>query len=109
MPVGQNAGLRRRREVSVQPRHLRGAGARADVAVERDDVPFTNVIAVVAFVGVASGRTEVAEVSRRSGRHVLFVARYRPRASLVSPPAWVIARVEVAAATIGIHVISEGD
>src|SRR5688572_12738630 len=64
MHVGEGAGRGMGGEVAAQPLLLGRAGTHADVAVEHDDVPGPEVVAVVARGGVAGGTAEIVEVGR---------------------------------------------
>ena len=93
-----------RRQVRAQPAQLCRAGAHIDVAVQRDDVPRAECVAVVSLAGVARGRAEVAEVAGGAGRLVFVIARDWMGATLVTPPRRVIAARELgqAAALVGV-------
>src|SRR5207244_12739678 len=86
----QLALLGARREVRLEPRLLRRADGRGHVgvvAVQYDDMPGAEVVAVVALAGRASRGAEVIEVARgRGARIVLMVAHRRVRAGLVTTP-----------------------
>src|SRR2546430_15169465 len=75
MPVGDGAALGARREVGLEPRLLRRAGAHAGLAVQRNDVPVTQVVAVVALPRGPGDRAEVAVVARAPAGVVLVVPR----------------------------------
>src|SRR5215475_1800230 len=68
--VGERASAGMRGEVRAEPLLLRAARvAPSDLqtlAVERDDVPRSEVVAVVAFGGFSGGLSEIFEVERRS-------------------------------------------
>src|SRR6266516_2637345 len=63
--------------VGLEPLLLRRARARGDVgavAVQHDDVPGAQIVAVVALGGVARRGAEIAEVAvRRGARHVVLL------------------------------------
>src|SRR5207249_128173 len=82
VPVSEGAELGVGREVGAQPLHLRRTRRDVDLAVDGEDVPGAQVVAVVPFRRIARGRAEVSEVPRRVRRCVLVVARYRPGAGL---------------------------
>src|SRR5205807_8008482 len=86
VPVRQGTRLRRGGEVRSQPLLLRRAGAHVDGAVEHDHVPRPEVVAVIAFGGIARGRPEVAEVARGARGLILLVAGRGSGARPVPPP-----------------------
>src|SRR3989442_566399 len=87
----QYALLRGRREVRFEPCLLGRADACGDVstvAVQHDDVPGAQVVAVVALGGIAGLRSPVPEVPTCGrARVVVAVAGHRGGAGLVPPPA----------------------
>src|SRR5581483_6853372 len=89
VPVGEGTGGGMGGEVIAQPALLRRARLTAAhlgaIAVDHDDVPRAESVAVVPFAGIA-GITEVREVRSRAVRRVVVVARRRPRAQLVPTP-----------------------
>src|SRR5207249_7850612 len=91
----QHALFRGRREVRLEPDLLRRADSGRNecaVAVQRDDVPRAEVVAVVALTGRACSGAEVVEVTRgRGARVVLVVSDGRIRARLMATPRGVIA------------------
>ena len=106
MHIGERATLRARGEIGAQPLFLRRARGLRDVAVEGDDVPVAQVVAVVALRGIARRRAEIAEVPRRAGRAVLVVAGDRPGARLVPAPRGVVAVGVIGARPAGIGVVA---
>src|SRR5215210_3116966 len=78
VPVGQGAGRGMGFEVLAQPRLLRRAGTTPPdlgaVGVEDHDVPGSQLIAVVALLGIPRRRTKVAEVAAGSACQILVVA-----------------------------------
>src|SRR2546427_5343449 len=74
VPVGDRAPLCARGEIGPQPRFLRRAGAHVDVAVQRNDVPGAEIVAVVAQPGRPGLRPEVAEVTGGARRVMVVVA-----------------------------------
>src|SRR5207249_5063639 len=79
-----------------QPLLLRRAGGHGDAgaaAVQHDDVPGAEVVAVVALRRIAGGGAEVAEVPRGAGCLVIALPRGRLRAGLVPAPGRVVALV----------------
>src|SRR5213596_3394060 len=75
------------------------------VAVQGDDVPVAQVVAVVALGGIARRRAEVAEVAGGPGCVVLVVAGYRLGAGFVPAPGRVVAIGVVAARGVGVGVV----
>jgi hypothetical protein len=69
VPVGKRAHVRVGGKVGLQPLLLIGSGGatsshhKRTVRVQDDHVPASQVVGVVSFVGIASRRTEVVEVS----------------------------------------------
>src|SRR2546422_6612199 len=53
VPIREGATRRMGGEIGAQPLHLRGARRHVELAVERDDVPGAQVVAVVAQAGRA--------------------------------------------------------
>src|SRR2546426_12787540 len=104
VPVGDRAPLCARGEIGPQPRFLRRAGAHVDVAVQRNDVPGAEIVAVVAQPGRPGLRPEVAEVTRGARRVMVVVAGRGAGARLVPAPrrgvALRIARAPAAAAGV---------
>src|SRR5438034_4711620 len=98
MPEGEGARGGVRGQIRSQPRLL-GAVPRAGtehvgaVRVQRDDVPGTDVEAVVPLIGAAPGGAEVGVVAGSVALHILVVARRRVADGLEPPPC----RVERAA------------
>ena len=90
MEQRQHALLRGRCEISFEPRFLGRADAGRDVgivAVQRNHVPGAQVVAVVAFGGIAGLRAPVPEVPRRgSARVVVAVAGDGVGAGFVPAP-----------------------
>src|SRR6266571_5258530 len=80
MPIGERARRGMGGEVRLQPLLLRGASLAATdllaVRVKHDQMPGTDVIAVVALGGIADRRSKVAVVA--AGRlRVVFVVPHR--------------------------------
>src|SRR2546430_2426441 len=94
VPQREYALLGGGREVGLEPgllRRARGCRDEARVAVQHDDVPGAQVVAVVSLGGVACGRPEVAEVSgRRGARVVVVIAGHGVGARLVAAPAQIV-------------------
>ena len=94
VPVGDGTARRMGGEVGAQPLLLGRARRRGDgraAAVEHDDVPTAEVVAVVTLRRIARRGAEVAEVARRISRLVVPVAGRRARARFLSPPVGVVA------------------
>src|SRR5947207_14166931 len=90
MPVRERARRPVRGEITAKPALLRrsllaAADLRA-VRVQGDEVPTTEVDAVVPASGRACRPPEVAEVARGAARLVLVIAARRPRDLLPAPP-----------------------
>src|SRR6185437_8149993 len=94
VPVGERAAPAVEREIVTQPLHLGGGGCYVELAVERDDVPIAEVVAVVALCGIACRGTEVTEVPGSRAIAVLVVTGHGAGPRLVpAPRRGVIARV----------------
>src|SRR6266571_6728844 len=74
VPIRESAPRRMGGEIGAQPPHLRGARRYVELAVERDDVPGAQVVAVVAQAGRARQGSEVVEVAAGARRFVVVVA-----------------------------------
>jgi hypothetical protein len=72
-------------------------------------VPFAQVVGVVAFIGVARGRAEVAKVARRTRRVVVVAARCRVRPRLVAAPAGVVAVLVLGGGSGVVGVVAGGE
>src|SRR3989449_1558800 len=73
-------------------RSARGGGDKGVAAVQHDDVPGSEVVAVVAQPRGARGRSEIVEVADGGrARVVLVVAERRAGAGLVAAPAGIVA------------------
>ena len=86
VPVGECALRRVGAQVRLEPQLLRRARRRGDRAVQRDDVPRAQVVAVITLGRIAGGGAEVAIIARRAGGGVLRVARHGVGAGLLPPP-----------------------
>src|SRR5207248_9863382 len=80
-------------QILLEPRVLLGSTSPGDEAVERDDVPRADVVAVKARAVGALDALEIAEIAHPRAL-VLVIAGGRLRAALESAPAWAIAVVE---------------
>src|SRR5262249_35929828 len=92
-----------------EPLLLGGARAHIEVAVERDDVPVAEVVAVIAAARGAGVLAEVPEVAARTGRVVIVVPGRRPRAGPVTPPGGSIVVRVVGVGAVRIGVVPGGD
>src|SRR5438034_11175344 len=77
-------------QVRTEPLFLDRSCPDAGAAVEDHDVPGTQVITVVAFRGVSSGRAEVRAVPGGAGGKVVVITRSASGACLVAAPRGVI-------------------
>ena len=79
VPIGERALVVVRREIGLEPTALRAfevaTADRPTVRVQRDEMPVTDVVAVVAAVVRTGLASEVLEVPPRTGAVVLVVAR----------------------------------
>ncbi len=111
VPHGDRAGGGMRREVLPQPLLLgRSRVAAADlraVAVDHDQVPLAEVVAVVALRGIAGRRAEVVEVAAGVRRAVLVVADDRARARLEAAPGRAVAVGELPGRAVFVGVVAE--
>src|SRR6187549_3364454 len=106
MPVGEYAVGCVCREVLAQPFHLCGESARQR-AIQRDDVPVSQLEAVVAPLLRSSGGTEILEIGTAAVGQVVVIAWRRASASLVAPPGWLVAAAELAGGSPRIRVIAK--
>ena len=109
VPVGHRAAFAAGREVGPQPLHLSGCRRYAEFAVQGDDVPAAEIVAVITLRGVTRRGAEVAVVASRVGSQILVVARHRLGAGLVSSPGRGVAIGEVAGRPVGIGVVPHGE
>ena len=93
-------------EVLAQPFHLCGQTSRRR-AVQRDDVPLSQLEAVIAPLVQSSGGTEILEVGTAAVGQVVVVAWRRASASLVAPPGWLVAAAELADGPLRVRVIAQ--
>ena len=110
MPVGQRASLGVGGEVGLQPLPLRGielGGNRGGTGVQHDDVPGTELVAVVALRRIAGHFSEIVEIRLRSSGIVLVVAEGREGAGAMAAPARLVTPGEVVGASGRIGVIAE--
>src|SRR3989304_2246493 len=78
------------------------------LAVEGDEVPGPQVVAVVTLAGITGGGAEVAEVAGRAGGVVFVVAGHRKRTGLAGAPGRVVAIGELAGGPVGVDVVAQG-
>src|SRR3981189_2045769 len=95
-----------RGEISTQPFFLGRTGfATADVlalAVQHDDVPRSEFVAVVASLRVTGGGSEIVEIGCRTSGMKLVIARCGPGARFYAAPGLVVAgEIFLAAVRIG--------
>src|SRR5690242_12183457 len=94
-----------RGEIGAQPLFLRRARlAAADVfafAIQNDNVPGSEFVAVVTGLGVARGGAKIIKVRRGAGRMKFVIARGGASAGLYAAPGLVVTR-EIFLAAIGI-------
>ena len=107
MPVRDRAARLAAGEVAAEPRRLRRAAARLDVAVERHGVPAADLEAVVPQARRPGVRTEIFEVWLRARRLVLVVARHGARPASVSPPCRPVAVAELLARAVKVLIVAE--
>src|SRR2546430_5657616 len=97
---GEHTLLGVRREIGLEPRLLgRAHGGRDErvVAVQHDDMPRTEVVAVITLAGIPAedariAGAPIADIADSGGtRVVVVVAGHRVRAGLVSAPARIVA------------------
>src|SRR5918994_6238697 len=77
--------------------------------VQRDDVPVTQVVGVVAFGWVARCRAKVAEVARSTRRVVFVVARRGLCPRLMAAPGGIVAVSELGCCAGLVGVVSGGE
>src|SRR5439155_16163157 len=104
-----------RGEVGTEPLPLRGPRRHRDVgaggaaaAVEHDDVPVAQVVAVVALAGLPRGSREVVEIAGGIGRVVFVVAGRRLGAGLVPAPVRMIAVCVFRAGPALVYIVANG-
>src|SRR5216683_1985953 len=111
VPVGKRAGGGMRGEIGAQPFILGRTGfAATDVlalAVQHDDVPGTEFVAVVAGLRVAGSRAKIIEVRRGARGTKFVVAGRRTRAGFRATPRFVVAG-EIFLAAVGVGKIADG-
>ena len=90
VPIGERAAPAVEREVAAQPLHLGRAWRDVELAVDGDDVPIAEVVAVITFGGIARGRAEVAEIPGGRAIAVFMVAGHRPGPRFVPSPRRVV-------------------
>src|SRR5205085_4576139 len=113
VPQREHALLGGGREVGLEPGLLRRAGGCRDearVAVQHDDVPGAQVVAVVSLGRVSRGGAEVAEVpGRRGARVVVVIADHGVGARLVAAPARIVTVLIGGGRPVGIGGVAQGE
>ncbi len=109
----QGTRPRIRSQVSLQPLSLRGSGTAAanlgTIAVEDNDVPAANVIAVIPLAGITRCCTKVAEIAGSYRRRIVFIiADCGMGPGFMTTPGGFITVVIVSSRTIGIGIIPNG-
>src|SRR6266568_5018671 len=107
--VREGTPLGARREILLQPLHLGGGGPVGDDGVERNDVPVTEIVAVVPLRGIPRRRAEITEVTGGPRRHVIVVSGDRVDPRLMPAPRGSEAVREVGGGSIGVHVVADRD
>src|SRR5256886_17519195 len=95
MEIGQYATLSARCEVCPQPPYFLGRRPIRDDGVERDDMPFTQFIAVVALAPIACSVTELVEEPGNTRRAIIAVTRRRTGQGLMSSQRGIVAPMAV--------------
>jgi len=112
VPIGECTSDRMRGKISAKPLFLWRAGfTAADVfafAVQNDDVPGAEIVAVVAGLWVARGSAKIIEIRRGCGRVKLMIAGRRARARLGAAPGFVIT-LEILFAAVWISKVARGE
>ena len=96
-------------KISLQPLLLRRACLHRDVAVQRNDVPFPEIEAVVTHASGAGHRAEVSVVPLCARRFVVVIAWRRARPREVPAPRRGIAVFEVRQRSRWVSVVSRGE
>src|SRR6266403_4880682 len=90
VPIGEGTCCGMRGEVRAQPFSLRRTGVASSnslaFAVQRDDVPFSEFVAVVAGLRVSRRHAEIVKVGRCSGRMKFVIAWSGPGAGFDAAP-----------------------
>src|SRR5215472_5548360 len=111
MPIGQRASNRMRSKIGAKPTFLRRTGlAAADVfafAVQNDDVPRAEVVAVVAGLGIACEDAKIFKVRCCTGDVKFMIAGRGTRPRSGAPPGLVVA-LEILLAAVRISEIAHG-
>src|SRR5262245_39766637 len=111
VPVGEYAGSRIGRQVGAQPLLLWRSCLTADkrtIAVEHDNVPCPEVVAVIALVRVPGGGAEIIEVALGARRIILMVTGRRACTRQVTTPRGIVAIGVLGIRAVGVHRIAEG-
>ena len=121
MEVRQRASVRMRGEVVREPDLLRApgfAGHVAAIGVERDQVPWADVVAVVALRRITGGGTEIPEVAARAhpavgpARRVVFViadGRVGDRLHGIDTPRGIVGLLERGSPSAFVLFVPEGE
>src|SRR5215218_2692743 len=100
-------------KVVLQPSDLRRGGITTvdllTIAVQGDDVPLAEVVAVVAFAWIAGGTSEVVEVSPRSCLHIVVIAGDGFGAVFLLAPGGLVTVGEVCRRSSRVGVITQGE
>ena len=108
VPDGERALLRIGSQIALQPLLLHRAGRDRHelvVVVQHDDVPISQLVAVVALVARADQISVVVERRSRVAGVVLVIPQRRAGAGLVPPPRGVVAVGVISRGTVGIGVV----
>src|SRR5687767_9407343 len=102
-----------RRQVRPQPLFLRRPGLatanRYTIAVNYNDVPTAQIIAVIAGRWITPRRAEVTKISGGIQGRVVMVARRRTRPREMTPPGGVVAIRKLARRPEVVHIIPQGE
>ena len=111
VPIGERALVVVRREIGLEPTALRAfevaTADRPTVRVQRDEMPVTDVVAVVAAVVRTGLASEVLEVPPRTGAVVLVVARRGMELGAEPTPRGCEGALEVAQGAVLVLVVAQ--
>lgn len=100
-------------EILPEPLRLLGSCiATADLralAIQRDNVPLTQIVAVVLLVRIARRGAEVVDVTGRADAVVFMISRCRPRTVFKSSPGGAVAVSEVLIGSAGIGKVTDSE
>src|SRR5688572_13355884 len=111
VPVGEYAGGRMSLQVGAQPLLLWGSCLTADkrtITIKHDNVPRTEIVAVIALGRVPGGGAEIIEVALGVRRIIFMVPGRGARARQVSTPRGVVAIGILGIRAVGVYRIAEG-